>query len=546
MRSRRVSSSPDVTSACWTGNLPIAGRESSREPCRDGSTRRKGGVFPRNRLRYTGNITMLHIPILRRGVPYKSLDVIRIPHHRTRETFAEMSQVNPGIIRRDLRDEQQSAARETLARLSFEELLGICGRAADHFLNDRLPLGDAEQSPDDYVAQLSATTGMPHALVRRNMAKIAGVMTEMRTVLRGLTRGLDLSLLDAGFGQHGGHALSFYPRTQSLGVVLPSNSPGVHSLWVPAVAMKIPLVLKPGSAEPWSPFRLAQAFMKAGCPPEAFSYYPADHAGAGEILRRTGRSMFFGDVSAVGSWEGDPRVEIHGPGYSKVLIADDQLPRWDEYLDLIVGSIADNGGRSCVNASGVWVSEPHAERVARAVAEKLVAIVPRGAEDAQATLAPFADPRVAERISQQIDAGLETPGAREITAELRGGPRLVQHDGCTYLLPTLVLCDGPEHPLANREFLFPFAAVVKVAADDMARMPAPMGRTLVVTALTEDRALVDRLIASPLVDRLNVGPIATNVISWDQPHEGNLFEHLYARRSFQQSADAALAAAPGA
>ncbi len=60
-----------------------------------------------------------------------------------------------------------------------------------------------------------------------------------------------------------------------------------------------------------------------------------------------------------------------------------------------------------------------------------------------------------------------------------------------------------------------------------------MGKTLVVTALTRDRALLDRLLASPLVDRLNVGPIATNQISWDQPHEGNLFEHLYARRSFQ-------------
>ena len=36
-----------------------------------------------------------------------------------------------------------------------------------------------------------------------------------------------------------------------------------------------------------------------------------------------------------------------------------------------------------------------------------------------------------------------------------------------------------------------------------------------------------------IVDRLNVGPIPTNQISWDQPHEGNLFEHLYARRSFQ-------------
>jgi acyl-CoA reductase-like NAD-dependent aldehyde dehydrogenase len=478
-------------------------------------------------------MTMIHIPILRHGVPYTSLDVIRVPHHRTRETFAEMSQVNPGIIRRDLRDEQQADARAALAKLSFEQLLDICKRAADHFLNDRLPLGDAEQSPDDYVHQLTATTGMPHALVRRNMSKIAGVMTEMRTVLRGLTRGLDLSLLDAGYGEHEGHALSFYPRTQSLGVVLPSNSPGVHSLWVPAIALKIPLVLKPGSAEPWSPFRLAQAFMKAGCPPEAFSYYPADHAGAGEILRRTGRSMFFGDVSAVGSWEGDPRVEIHGPGYSKVLIADDQLSTWQQQVDLIAGSIADNGGRSCVNASGVWVAASQAEQVATAIAKALVGIVPRSADDPRATLAPFADPKVAERISQQIDIGLDTPGAREVTAELRQGPRLVQHDGCTYLLPTLVLCDSADHPLANREFLFPFAAVVKVSADEMARMPAPMGKTLVVTALTRDRRLVDRLIASPLVDRLNVGPIPTNVISWDQPHEGNLFEHLYARRSFQ-------------
>src|SRR5687768_12392265 len=347
---------------------------------------------------------MIHIPILRHGVPYTSLDVIRIPHHRTRETFAEMSQANAGIIRRDLRDEEQLRARQALAKIPFEKLLEICKRAADHFLNGTLPLDGMPQTPDDYVEQLSATTGMPHALVRKNMTKIAGVMTEMQTVLRGLTRGLDLALLDAGHGQHAGHALSYYPRTNALGVVLPSNSPGVHSLWVPAIAWKMPLVLKPGSAEPWSPFRIAQAFMKAGCPPEAFCYYPADHAGAGEILRRTGRSMFFGDVSAVGGWEGDPRVELHGPGYSKILIGDDLLEddRWMAHVDLMAASIADNGGRSCVNASGVWVNASHADRVARAIAGKLAAIVPRAADDERATLAPFADPRVAERISAQI------------------------------------------------------------------------------------------------------------------------------------------------
>lgn len=474
---------------------------------------------------------MLHIPILRRGVPYQSLDVVRVPHHRTREPFVEVSQANGGLIRRDLREPSQADARQALAAMPFDRLIEICAAAADHFVSGTLPLGDTAQSPDDYVRQLSATTGMPHVLVRRNMDKIAGVMREMRTVLGGLTRGLNLAMLDAGHGVHDGHALSFYPRTQALGVVLPSNSPGVHSLWVPAIALKMPLVMKPGSAEPWTPFRIAQAFIKAGCPPEAFSFYPCDHAGAGEILRRTGRSMFFGDVSAVGGWEGDPRVELHGPGYSKVLVGPDALG--DKHLDLMAASIADNGGRSCVNASGIWVEASQADALADALATRLARIVPRAADDEQALLAPFADGRVAKRISDQIDAGLRTPGARDVTAAYREGPRLVDVDGCTYLLPTVVLCDSPDHPLANREFLFPFASVVKVSSEEMARMPGPLGKTLVLTALTSDAALTARLLASPLVDRLNVGAIATNRISWDQPHEGNLFEHLYARRSFQ-------------
>ena len=485
---------------------------------------------------------MIHIPVLRHGVPYTSLDRVVVPHHRTREPFVEISQANAGLVRRDLRSEVQADARASLSGVPSAELIRICARAADHFLNDALPMGDDVQRPEDYVEQLCATTGMPHVLGRRNMKKIAGVLTEMGTVLRGLTRGVALDVLDAGYGEHGGHAVSFYPRTESLGVVLPSNSPGVHSLWVPAIPLKTPLVLKPGSAEPWTPFRIAQAFMKAGCPPEAFSYYPTDHAGAGEIVRRTGRSMFFGDVSAVGAYEGDPRVELHGPGYSKILIADDCLGEWQRHIDLIASSIADNGGRSCVNASGVWVAASHAGQVAEALAKTLVQIVPRQSTDEQALLAPFVDPRVAERISAQIDAGLQTPGAREVTAAHRKGSRIAQFEGCTYLQPTVVLCENADHPLANREFLFPFAAVVKVSPEEMARMPQPMGKTLVVTALTRNRALIDRLLASPLVDRLNVGAIPTNQISWDQPHEGNLFEHLYARRSFQAAEP--LAAAP--
>ena len=475
---------------------------------------------------------MLHIPILRKGAPYKSLDVVRVAHHRTREPFVEISQANAGLIRRDLADEER--ARAALAAFSVAELIAMSVRAAEIFAGDELPLGDESQTPEAYVEQVSATTGLPHVLARRNMGKIRGAMAQMESVLRGLTRNLDFSILDRGHGEIEGGAVSFFPRTQSLGVVLPSNSPGVHSLWVPAVALKIPLVLKPGGAEPWTPYRIIQSFIKAGVPREAFGFYPTGHGGAGEILRHTGRGMVFGDVASVAQWNEDGRVEVHGPGYSKVVIGDDCADDWEQYLDVIAASIVDNGGRSCVNASGVWVTR-HADEIAEALAERFAAIVPRAANDEAAQLAPFADERVAARISQMIDQGLQESGARDVTAEKRGSGRLRVWDNCAYLLPTVVRCESHLHPLANREFLFPFASVVEVKPDEL---PDAMCASLVVTAITRDEGLIAKLLSSPHVDRLNLGAIPTNQISWDQPHEGNLFEHLYARRAFQSAAAA--------
>src|SRR5260370_38095889 len=147
------------------------------------------------------------------------------------------------------------------------------------------------QTPDDYVGQVSATTGLPHVLARRNMHKIPKMMAEMGAVLAGLTRNLDLAVLDRGFGTVDGQELSFFPRGNSLGVVLPSNSPGVHSLWIPAFALKVPLVLKPGGAEPWTPYRIIQALIGAGAPPQAFSCYPAAPAGGGDSFRQCQRAI---------------------------------------------------------------------------------------------------------------------------------------------------------------------------------------------------------------------------------------------------------------
>src|SRR6185503_16507119 len=99
--------------------------------------------------------------------------------------------------------------------------------------------------------------------------------------------------------EQNGTRISYYPTAQCLGLVMPSNSPGVNSLWLPAIALKIPVILKPGREEPWTPYRIIQAFIAAGCPAEAFGFYPTDHEGADQILRSSGRALIFGDKNTV-------------------------------------------------------------------------------------------------------------------------------------------------------------------------------------------------------------------------------------------------------
>ena len=127
-----------------------------------------------------------------------------------------------------------------------------------------------------------------------------------------------------------------------------------------------------------------------------------------------------------------------------------------------------------------------------------------------------------------IDADLSEPGCEEMTAKYRDGDRKVVTDGGTNLRPTIVYCDSFDHPLANREFLCPYSSVVEVPQAEMLNQ---IGESLVVTAITGDKGFHDDLLASPLIERLNLGPISTMKISWDQPHEGNMFEFLYKRRS---------------
>src|SRR6185295_8464186 len=104
-------------------------------------------------------------------------------------------------------------------------------------------------------------------------------------------------------------------------------------------------------------------------------------------------------------------------------IGDDQVDRWEQFLDVLVDSVFANSGRGCINCSGIWVSR-HGAAIAQAIAERLAPVRALPPEDPEASLAAFTVPGTADAISQAIDADLKAGGASDVTERLRGTPRV--------------------------------------------------------------------------------------------------------------------------
>lgn len=469
---------------------------------------------------------MLKIPVIRWGQPYESLEVDSVVHFATGEPIAKVSQSNGGIIQRDLR--QSKKARDILKQMSCKELIERLNKAGDFYEKETLPLGDGHQSPDEFAHQQSASTGLPEHMCKANMAKNSFVLKNMDKILDCLTRGLDLDILTRGYGvESRGVTVSYQAQASCLSAVLPSNSPGVHTLWLPAIPLQLGLVLKPGPQEPWTPYRMMAAFVAAGIPKEVFALYPGGPEAGAAVLAAAERAMIFGGTQTVEQYKGNPRVQAHGPGFSKILLGDDLVDQWPKYLDLIVESIYINSGRGCINCSGVWASR-HTKEIAQAIAEKIGPIEVKPSTDPQAGLAAFTVPGQAKGVWNMIEADLKEPGVTDMTSKY--GPRLVEMERCAYLRPMVVHCASPEKEIAKKEYMFPFSTVVECPQDQML---AKIGPTLVCSAITANDKFLNDLVDATQIDRLNLGPVPTTRLNWLQPHEGNIIDFLFRNRALQ-------------
>ena len=473
---------------------------------------------------------MLEIPVIRWGKPYESLETTEVVHFNTGEPIAKVSSATGGMLSRDMR--KAGEARKILKQFSIEDLIAKVGKAADLFETQTLPLGNGTQTPDEFVMHQSASTGLPEHMCRSNMQKNCFVMRNMTEILECLTRGLPMDILSRGYGMEDrGVVVSFQAQTPILGAVLPSNSPGVHTLWLPVIPLQMGLVLKPGSSEPWTAYRVASAFEQAGIPPEVIGLYPGGHDVGGALLTSCSRSMIFGSQKTVDQYSGNPGVQVHGPGFSKIFLGDDCVDNWEQYIDMMVESVYINGGRSCINCSNIYASR-HTKEIAAALAERLGPIEALPPEDPNAGLAAFTTEGVGAAIMNMVQQDLNADGVTDCTADY--GDRLVEKERCAYIRPIVAHAANPECEIASKEFMFPFVSVVECPQDKMIKAAGP---TLVGTAITEDMNWIGDLTDATTIDRLNIGPIPTNRLNWLQPHEGNLIDFLFRSRAYQVPQD---------
>ena len=519
---RRPSNLPVRNGGCHSGN-----RRGAVSPPHGGDAGLKTGApFPP---RYTPS-PVIRVPVLRWGKPYNSLQTTTVSHFLTGEPVGEVDQAAAGMVKRDLR--RASRARAALREIPIRELLDRIREAARLYMEAELPLGNGVQAPEEFVHAQSATTGLPESMCRANMEKNRFVLERMDQVLDALTRGLDLDILSSGHGmEERGVPVSYQAQTPVLACVLPSNSPGVHTLWLPVIPLQVGLVLKPGPEEPWTPYRMAEAFFAAGIPREAIAVYPGGAEVGAAVVEASPRTLIFGSRATVERYRSDPSVRVHGPGFSKILLGDDVVDRWEEHLEVLFESVFLNSGRSCISCSGIWASR-HTEAIAEALAERLASFRPRPPDDPESTLAAFTVPGMAEAIDRDIEERLAGGGATDLTAPLRDSPRLAQEGRASWLLPTVLHCESPEAPAANVEYMFPFVAVVRCPQEEMI---GRIGDTLVATAITDDANFRTDLLETTSIDRLNFGPIPTTRLNWLQPHEGNILDVLYRARAFQSA-----------
>ncbi|AKJ30081.1 aldehyde dehydrogenase family protein [Caldimonas brevitalea] len=367
-------------------------------------------------------------------------------------------------------------------------------------------------SAEAYQHCVSRVSGLPLPVVRAAASIIADTARQAQTsAYAALPRGAVTSWSDRATREG---AAVWTRRGEVFAVNAAGNHPGVHALWLEALALGYRLAVRPSRKEPFTPYRLVAALHEAGFGTDQIVLLPTDHSVADDIVNQADLALAYGGDDVVAKYANNTRVLTQGPGRSKILLAGAD---WQDHLDMIVDSVSNEGGTACVNATAVLVHGDPAP-VAQAIAERLRALPSLPPEDERARLPvqPVAAARALEQFLLRHAEGTTAWLGKDGVVEELG-------DGSAALRPAVFQVGRADAPQTGIELGFPCVWVAPWSPSDGI---APLRHSLVVTVVGGDDTLIDSLVQEPTIRNVYVGNHPTYWMRPGVPHDAYLGEFL--------------------
>lgn len=434
--------------------------------------------------------------------------------------FAELARV-PEIRAHDAIETARQEGFETLQRTPVAELLEGLATAGALFLDEGAPASADSLAPfETYQRRVTESTGLPAGWVQMSAHWLAFGFRHAAESLRAQSPTGRLNVYDdPAYERERTVGLAFAPRVRVLGATMPANDPTVYAWPALALAMKVPIVIRPSDRDPFTGIRLARALLEAGLPEAAVHVLPGKRSLGETICREADHAMAFGSEEAVAGFRSDPTVETYGPGESVAILGRDPTAR---ELDTLARGVLRAGGRACFNLTRIIATgscDP--DTVAAELAGRLTDTDAGYLHDEHTDIPGFPDHETAARIDEAIavDEGVD------VTAEVGDrSTRLLDVANVSRLLPTVLRTDR-----LVSEYPFPFVGVTQ---RERSELPECLGSAY-LAVIIGDGDIERRLVRSPAVRKVYAGGYPATV-DLRETHETYPAAFLYATTTYDR------------
>ena len=373
------------------------------------------------------------------------------------------------------------------------------------------------------------STGMPISVVRNAVGMIPSFFKkeQLERFLTANSPTGELEVYDKLIGVRGTTKFGFAPRGKNVGVALPGNHPTVALFGALIPLFKIPAIIRSSSSEPFTSYRICKSLWEAGIPSEALFHFVTTHAEVDTLVTKSDLGIVFGSDWTIQMYGKNNKIKAYGPGRSKILVDADKMStyRMRQALDIAYRSITYDGGRGCINASGIiYNSEEGYDEFKHKLARKLAKIEPYQPLEEESQL-PAMTKEAAIKLASYIKQRMKN--TKDLTAEYRGYDDFLYLNGeFGYLLPMLLEIDE-NHKMRTDEYPFPFGTITKVEE----YLPHELVRdTLALSVITDKKEKVKEYLLEPSIHKVFVNE-SSFLMDLAAPHEGFMSDFLYQKKA---------------